>query len=919
MSRSIKRVISLILALCMVLGFGVLAGAETNDRVRTQIEGLGLMQGYENGEFGEEDELTRAQMAMIVARLLQLEGVSVGGNPFTDVAEDHWAYGVITTLYDMEIINGMGDGTFMPERSVNYFEAIKMLVAVLGYEQFAEDQGGYPGGYTMQASKLGILKNVTPTEGTIKRGEVAQLLYNALSIRPIGGNFMQNYLNADYTLFDILTDNKDLVRITGILRETSTASLDATEPALRAGYVIVETAKPESIRLETDAFMDEYLGCELTIFATVDESGRAKEIRRFTVTGNTTITTVASDEVVWDGNTAIITNDEGDEDELTVSGTAKTLYNGRLASIPANERSIYYGSYTFIDHNDDAVADVLRIDEAQSFIVDKVNATKYTVYFKNNATLNGRRAVVLDTTDEDKAITVLDAEGNVVDVADIQSGDGITVFSSTDLNYVKAVISTQNISGKVTEISSDGIRIDGEAYKVALKPNGSANFTPEVNAEGNYVLDCFGNVIGSTGAVVGQYQYAYVIDADVSTGLDKTLSLRTVTGTEPVKEVTTTAGVDNITYYFQNDSIKIYECAETVTVYDKKASANAVGNRVKAASLNPAQFARCMVAFRLNGDGKINELYTYDVSDAPFLSHVFNAKAMTFGGEGITRGYATDEATKFICIPDLISNPNPSLSDYSVQLSYADAAENVKVFGTVFVPSLDYADANAEPVDIVLIKDNMNASSAPVPSATADICIVGSVSKAVSTVADDAGGMVYELELLNGETVVKIATATSGEAYNVAATLRKGDLIRYVKDGFGRLAGVQKLYSVQGLADNFSSNINIQGTAYSGMYGFIYDVIIDSYDPQMNDYIDKVYLSYAADGSAGTSNSNLSFMLRAANVDAPPVYLYNRKSGWITPGSLEDITASAYAGADASKAFVLTESSAIAAIVIIED
>ncbi len=916
MSKTIKRVISLILALSLVLGFGVIAGAETSDRVRTQIEGLGLMQGYENGEFGAEDELTRAQMAMIVARLLQLENVSVGGNPFTDVAEDHWAYGVITTLSDMGIINGMGDGTFMPERSVNYFEAIKMLVAVLGYEEFAEDQGGYPGGYTMQAGKMGILKDVTPSDGTIKRGEVAQLLYNALSIRPIGGNFMQNYLNADYTLYDILTDNKDLVRITGVLRETSTASLDATEPALRAGYVIVETAKPESIRLETDAFMDEYLGCELTIFATVDENGRAKEIRRFTVTGDTTITTAASDEVVWNGNPAIITNDEGDEDELTVSGTAKTLYNGRLASIPANERGIYYGSYTFIDNNDDTVADVLRIDEAQSFIVDKVNAAKYTVYFKNNATLNGRRAVVLDATDEDKSITVLDAEGNVIEVSDIKSGDAITVFSSNDTDYVKAVISTQAVSGKVTEISSEGIRIDGEFYKVALKPNGSANFVPEVNAEGNYVIDCFGNVIGSTGAVVGQYQYAYVIDAGGGTGLDKTLSLRTITGKEPVKEVTTTAGVDNITYYFQNDSVKIYDCADTVTVYDRKASASAVGNRVKASSLNPAQFGRCIVAFRLNGDGKINELYMYDVSDAPFLSHVFNAKAMTFGGEGITRGYATDEATKFICIPNGIS---PTLSDYSVQVSYADAAENVKVFGTVFIPSLDYADANSEPVDIVLISANMNAASAPVPPATADICIVGSVSKAVSTVADDEGGMVYELELLNGENVVKISTATSGEAYTAAASLRKGDLIRYVKDGFGRIAGIQKLYSVQGLADNFSSNINIQGTAYSGMYGFIYDVVIDSYDPQMNDYIDKVYLSYAEDGSEGTNNSNLSIMLRAATVDAPPVYLYNRKTGWITPGSLEDITASAYAGADASRAFVLTESSAIAAIVIIED
>jgi len=908
MSKSMKRVMSLLLTLCMVLSLCVIASAETSDRVKTQMEGLGLMVGYEDGDFGADDELTRSQMTMIAARLLQLEELSLGSNPFSDVAEDHWASGVIASLSDLGIVNGVGNGLFEPERSLTYPEAIKILVEVLGYGDLAKEQGGYPSGYVMQASRLGLLKGIAAGDGVITRGSVAEMLYNALSIKPIGAHFMQNYLEPTYTLYEILTENKDLVRITGILTETATASLVATEPGLKEGYVIVNGK-----RLKTDAFMDAYLGYELTVYATVDESDRPVAIKSFFVTPNTSVTEATSEDTTWSGNTATILTAEDKEEEIEVPGTAKILYNGRLGSFS----DIYYGSYTFIDNNDDTVADVLRIDEAQSFIVDKVNAAKATVYFKNNATLNGRRAVVLDVTDEDKAITVLDAEGNVIKVEDIKSGDGITVFSSTDTNYVKAVISTQNIAGKITQISSEGIHIDGEAYKVALKPNGSANFTPEVNAEGNYVLDCFGNVIGSAGTVTGQYQYAYVIDAGTGTGLDKTLSLRTITGTEPVKEVTTTAGIDNITYYFQNESVKIYECAETVTVYDRKVSASPVGNRVKAASLNPTQFTRSMIAFRLNGDGKINELYMYDTRDASFLPHQFNAKAMTFGGAGINRGYATDEATKFICIPDLISNPNPSLSDYSVQLSYADAAEGVKVFGTVFIPSLDYADPDSEPVDIVLIRDNMNAASAPVPSASADICIVGSVKKAVSTLADDAGGMVYELELLNGESVVKVATGTSGEAYNVAATLRKGDLIRYVKDGFGRIAGVKKLYSVQGLADNFSNNINIQGTSFRGQYGFIYDVILDSFDAEMNDYIDKVYLSFAEDGNL--DDFRLDSYLRAAKEDAPPVYLYNRKNGWITPGSLEDITASAYAGSDASKAFVLTESSDISAIVIIED
>ena len=45
------------------------------------------------------------------------------------------------------IINGYGDGNFLPEESLKGIEAIKILTAALGYQIVAENEGGYQSGY----------------------------------------------------------------------------------------------------------------------------------------------------------------------------------------------------------------------------------------------------------------------------------------------------------------------------------------------------------------------------------------------------------------------------------------------------------------------------------------------------------------------------------------------------------------------------------------------------------------------------------------------------------------------------------------------------------------------------------------------------------------------------------------------------
>ncbi|HWI61099.1 MAG TPA: Ig-like domain-containing protein, partial [Symbiobacteriaceae bacterium] len=89
----------------------------------------GLMMGDPNGNFRPEDAITRAELATILARFksLQLDAP----NPFTDTV-GHWAEAAISAAYRVGLITGYPDGTFHPQALTNRAEAATMINRMLG-------------------------------------------------------------------------------------------------------------------------------------------------------------------------------------------------------------------------------------------------------------------------------------------------------------------------------------------------------------------------------------------------------------------------------------------------------------------------------------------------------------------------------------------------------------------------------------------------------------------------------------------------------------------------------------------------------------------------------------------------------------------------------------------------------------------
>ena len=133
--RNLKRALSLTLASVMLLGMMVVgAGAaafpdvEENHNVEAieVLKAVNVMIGDDNGNFGPDDPVNRAQMAVVMANLLNLDyNYYEGQSTFKDVPS--WAVPYVAACYANGIVSGYnsytygsGDGVTAVQAAVSY-------------------------------------------------------------------------------------------------------------------------------------------------------------------------------------------------------------------------------------------------------------------------------------------------------------------------------------------------------------------------------------------------------------------------------------------------------------------------------------------------------------------------------------------------------------------------------------------------------------------------------------------------------------------------------------------------------------------------------------------------------------------------------------------------------------------------------
>ena len=188
--KNLKKVLAMVLAFACT--FTMFAGAKVFEDVPagsdyseaiTMLSDLGVIQGKDDGKYHPEDTITRAEACAMIARLMTGDpNVSqyTGAQNFADVAKGSWKDSAIGYCYINNIVVGVGNNKFEPDRAITDAEFITMVVRAMGYETPDMTQG-YPYSYMSNAQAIGLLDGVNMVASTdALRGEDAQVIYNAL-------------------------------------------------------------------------------------------------------------------------------------------------------------------------------------------------------------------------------------------------------------------------------------------------------------------------------------------------------------------------------------------------------------------------------------------------------------------------------------------------------------------------------------------------------------------------------------------------------------------------------------------------------------------------------------------------------------------------------------------------------------------
>ena len=208
--KNLKKVLALVLAVVMIMGTVAVASAKDYADVKADsdyaeaidvLSNLNILDGFKTGEtynFQPDGYFTRAQAAKIVAivhnaatngKIKGQDAISSlysnAQNPFVD-CNNSWALPFINYCRITGLADGMTKTTYAPERRLTGVQWLKLMLTTLNFDTAKE---GYTGtGWDInvlnRANEVGLLEGLP--EGwkaidNIKRGEAAQILYNAMT------------------------------------------------------------------------------------------------------------------------------------------------------------------------------------------------------------------------------------------------------------------------------------------------------------------------------------------------------------------------------------------------------------------------------------------------------------------------------------------------------------------------------------------------------------------------------------------------------------------------------------------------------------------------------------------------------------------------------------------------------------------
>ncbi len=198
-----KKLISAFLCICLMLSvFSSLVLADNTPEPMKLLKSMSVLSGDENGNMRPNDLVTRAEFAKMAVLLSPYKNrvlPNIKMSVFSDCTSSHWASPYVKVAAENGIIQGFPNGTFGPNNTITYAQAVTVALKLLGYTD--EDFGNiYPEPQMGMAQSLKLNEGVQKQrDDALSRYEVSKILANTLSTKSKGSDL--DYITLlDYTL-----------------------------------------------------------------------------------------------------------------------------------------------------------------------------------------------------------------------------------------------------------------------------------------------------------------------------------------------------------------------------------------------------------------------------------------------------------------------------------------------------------------------------------------------------------------------------------------------------------------------------------------------------------------------------------------------------------------------------------------------
>lgn len=196
------------------------------------LTSLHAIQGNPDGTFLPNRTLNRAEFLKIALASSPSVRVSLSdaGNCFPDVQADAW-YSQYVCLAKMRgMVSGYPDGTFKPERSVNYAEALKMLGELYEYVAYSAEDEEWFAGYVRAAQfNKTALPSSLQYDRALTRGQMARL---AAAFRAKEEGELETYRLAEKDLNLVIAKQKSSASSSSVSSYNSSSSLSSSVTSL---------------------------------------------------------------------------------------------------------------------------------------------------------------------------------------------------------------------------------------------------------------------------------------------------------------------------------------------------------------------------------------------------------------------------------------------------------------------------------------------------------------------------------------------------------------------------------------------------------------------------------------------------------------------------------------------------------------